>query len=66
MEFKLSENTNDDENEDFHRSILTSIADSMGMLIKDSTYGAVNANDQSTDEFYIRKMNESSNERKFV
>ena len=49
MEFKVSENTNHDEIEDIHKSILTSIADSMGMLIKESTYGAVNANDQRTD-----------------
>ena len=45
MEFEVSENTNDDDIEDIHKSILTSIADAMGMLIKESTYGAVNAND---------------------
>ena len=56
MPFKVSENTNDDEIEDIHKSILTSIADSMGMLIKESNYGAVNANDQSTDGFYIVKF----------
>ena len=34
MEFIVSENTNDNEIEDIQKSILTSIADSMGMLIK--------------------------------
>eukprot|EP00957_Ditylum_brightwellii_P196849 14998056-Ditylum_brightwellii.AAC.1 len=28
----------------------------MGMLIKESTYGAVNANDQRTDGFYTVKF----------
>eukprot|EP00957_Ditylum_brightwellii_P186368 14190490-Ditylum_brightwellii.AAC.1 len=28
----------------------------MGMLIKESTYGAVNANDQRTDGFYVAKF----------
>ena len=45
MPFKVSENTNDDEIEDIHKSVLTSIADAMGMLITESTYGAVNATD---------------------
>eukprot|EP00957_Ditylum_brightwellii_P079979 6082392-Ditylum_brightwellii.AAC.1 len=53
MEFKVSENTNHDEIEDIHKSILTNIADSMGILIKESTYGAVNVNNQRTDGFYI-------------
>ena len=53
MPFKVSENTNDDEIEDIHKSILTSIADAMRMLIKESTYGAVNDNVQRTDGFYI-------------
>ena len=56
MEFKVSENTNHDEIEDIHKSILTSIVDSMIMLIKESTYGAVNTNDQRTDGFYIVKF----------
>ena len=55
MEFKVSENTNDDEIKDIYKSILTSIVDSMGMMIKESTYGAVNANDQRPDGFYIAK-----------
>eukprot|EP00957_Ditylum_brightwellii_P033571 2544684-Ditylum_brightwellii.AAC.1 len=53
MEFKVSENTNHDEIEDINKSILISLADSMGMLIKESNYGAVNANDQRTDGFNI-------------
>eukprot|EP00957_Ditylum_brightwellii_P005039 383456-Ditylum_brightwellii.AAC.1 len=56
MEFKVSENTNDNEIEDIQKSFLTSIADSMGMLINKSTYGAVNANDQRTDIFHIVKF----------
>eukprot|EP00957_Ditylum_brightwellii_P123114 9386932-Ditylum_brightwellii.AAC.1 len=56
MEFKVSENTNNNEIEDIHKPILTSIADSMGMVIKESTYGAVNANDHRTDGFYIVKF----------
>ena len=48
MEFKVSENTNDDEIKDIHKSIITSITDSMGMLIKEYTYGTANANDQRT------------------
>ena len=32
------------------------IADAMGMLIKESTYGAFNANDQRTERFYIVKF----------
>ena len=38
----MSENANDDEIEDIQKSILTNIADAMGILIKESTYGAVN------------------------
>eukprot|EP00957_Ditylum_brightwellii_P180311 13736100-Ditylum_brightwellii.AAC.1 len=38
MPFKVSENANADEIEDIHKSILTSVADAMGMLIKESTY----------------------------
>eukprot|EP00957_Ditylum_brightwellii_P084910 6456689-Ditylum_brightwellii.AAC.1 len=53
MEFKVSENTNDNDIEDIHKSILTSIANSMRLPIKESTYGAVNANHQRTDGFYI-------------
>eukprot|EP00957_Ditylum_brightwellii_P109487 8350262-Ditylum_brightwellii.AAC.1 len=56
MPFKVSENTNDDEIESIHKSILTSIADAMGMPIKESTYGAVNANDQRTDGYYFVKF----------
>eukprot|EP00957_Ditylum_brightwellii_P068907 5230517-Ditylum_brightwellii.AAC.1 len=56
MLFKVNENTNDDEIEDVHKSIPTSIADAMGTLIKESTHGAVNANDQRTDGFNIVKF----------
>eukprot|EP00957_Ditylum_brightwellii_P185233 14105311-Ditylum_brightwellii.AAC.1 len=28
----------------------------MGMLIKESTYGAINVNDQRTDGFYVVKV----------
>eukprot|EP00957_Ditylum_brightwellii_P156286 11895277-Ditylum_brightwellii.AAC.1 len=56
MEFKVSESTNHGEIEDIRKSILTSIADSIGMMIKESTYGAVNANDQRSDRFYIVKF----------
>eukprot|EP00957_Ditylum_brightwellii_P084957 6460393-Ditylum_brightwellii.AAC.1 len=53
MPFKVCENTNDDEIEDIHKSILTNIADTMGMLITEFTYGAVNANDQRTYGCYV-------------
>eukprot|EP00957_Ditylum_brightwellii_P061363 4657706-Ditylum_brightwellii.AAC.1 len=56
MPFKVSESTNDNEIEGTHKPILTSIADAMGMLIEESTYGAVNANDQGKDGFYIVKF----------
>eukprot|EP00957_Ditylum_brightwellii_P173424 13204380-Ditylum_brightwellii.AAC.1 len=56
MPFKVCENTNDDEIEGIYNLILTSIADTMGMLIKESTYGAVSANNQRTDGFYIVKF----------
>eukprot|EP00957_Ditylum_brightwellii_P204569 15339856-Ditylum_brightwellii.AAC.1 len=52
----MSENTNHDGIEDIQKPILTSIAYSMGMLIKESSYGAVNANDQRMDGFYIVKF----------
>ena len=54
--FQVSENTYDDEIEGIYKSILTSIADAMGMLRKESTYAAVNANDQRTDGLYIVKL----------
>eukprot|EP00957_Ditylum_brightwellii_P209595 15362401-Ditylum_brightwellii.AAC.1 len=38
MPFKVCANANDDEIEDIHKPILTSIDDTMGMLIKESTY----------------------------
>eukprot|EP00957_Ditylum_brightwellii_P172581 13138209-Ditylum_brightwellii.AAC.1 len=53
MAFKVSESTNDDEIEDIHKSILTNIADAMGMLVKESTYSVVNANDQGTNGFIL-------------
>eukprot|EP00957_Ditylum_brightwellii_P150042 11426846-Ditylum_brightwellii.AAC.1 len=56
MSFKVSENTNNNGIEYIHISILTSIADAMGMLIKESAYGAVNANDERTDGFNIVKF----------
>eukprot|EP00957_Ditylum_brightwellii_P073706 5601245-Ditylum_brightwellii.AAC.1 len=56
MSFKVNENTNHDEIEDIHKSTLTNIANAMGMLVTESTYGAVNANDQRTDRFYIVKF----------
>eukprot|EP00957_Ditylum_brightwellii_P078932 6001928-Ditylum_brightwellii.AAC.1 len=56
MPFKVSENTNDDEIEDINKSILISIADAMGMMIIQSTYGAVNVNDQRIGGFYAVKL----------
>eukprot|EP00957_Ditylum_brightwellii_P109837 8377689-Ditylum_brightwellii.AAC.1 len=56
MPFKVHENTNDDEIEDIHKLALTNIAVTMGMLIAEFTYSAVNANGQRTDGFYIVKF----------
>eukprot|EP00957_Ditylum_brightwellii_P181522 13827204-Ditylum_brightwellii.AAC.1 len=56
MEFKVRENNNHDKIEDIHKSIQTSIADAMGMSIKESTYGVVNDIDHRTDGFYIVKF----------
>eukprot|EP00957_Ditylum_brightwellii_P115460 8806774-Ditylum_brightwellii.AAC.1 len=56
MLFKVCQNAGDNEIEDIHRSILTSIADTMGMLVTESTYSAVNANGQRTDGFYSVKF----------
>eukprot|EP00957_Ditylum_brightwellii_P135225 10311564-Ditylum_brightwellii.AAC.1 len=52
----MSENTNDNEIEGIHKSILTSIADTMEMLIKESIYGDANANDQRIDGLHIVKF----------
>eukprot|EP00957_Ditylum_brightwellii_P001165 91689-Ditylum_brightwellii.AAC.1 len=56
MVFKVCQSTSDDVIEDIYRSILTNIADIMGMLVTESTFGAMSANDQRTDEFYIVKF----------
>eukprot|EP00957_Ditylum_brightwellii_P072291 5495268-Ditylum_brightwellii.AAC.1 len=56
MPFKACENTNDDEIEDIHKPIITNIADTMGMLITESTHGAVNVSNQRTDGFCIGKF----------
>eukprot|EP00957_Ditylum_brightwellii_P120756 9211065-Ditylum_brightwellii.AAC.1 len=56
MEFKVCENTNDDEIEDTHKLILTNIADATGMLITEPAYGAVNTNDKRSDGFYVVKF----------
>eukprot|EP00957_Ditylum_brightwellii_P190780 14524012-Ditylum_brightwellii.AAC.1 len=40
------QHTSDDEIEDIQKSIITSIADTMRMLVTESTYGVVNGYDQ--------------------
>eukprot|EP00957_Ditylum_brightwellii_P206106 15346847-Ditylum_brightwellii.AAC.1 len=54
MPFKVYENTNDDEIEDIDKSILTSIADSMGMLIKESIYVYILQHDELVDKKILK------------
>eukprot|EP00957_Ditylum_brightwellii_P109907 8383740-Ditylum_brightwellii.AAC.1 len=56
MSLNVFQNTSDDEIEDIHRYILTSITDTIDVLAIESIYGAMNANYQRTDEFYTVKF----------
>ena len=51
MTFKKCPNVSEEDIEYLHRSILINISDNMGLMITESSYGAINADDPRTDGF---------------
>jgi hypothetical protein len=56
MQFKLGGNTTEDDLQDIHRTILSSIASNIAATITERSYGAVNTIDPNTQGFYIVKF----------
>jgi len=56
MPFQFRKDTNEDDLEQMHHTILTSIASNIAATIAESSYGAVNTEDPQTDGYYIVKF----------
>lgn len=56
MPFQFGKDTTEDDLEQMHHTILTSIASNIASTIAESSYGAVNTEDPQTDGYYIVKF----------